>query len=186
MAFDEALAVERCRMGNLRAFTDIYNHYIRRIYDFVYYKTCHRETAEDLTSQTFMKALEGIRDFDPGKGTLSSWLYRIARNSVIDHYRKRKSTVNIEDIWDLASRENLETELIEREGMERIAACLNSLPPDKRNIVIMRVWQGLSYREISEIMKRTEAQCKMTFYRAIERIKREIPASVIILFMAGL
>jgi len=178
--------VDKCRKGNLKAFSEIYSHYIKRIYDFVYFKTCHRETAEDLTSQTFMKALEGIVNFDPAKGSVSSWLYRIARNSVIDHYRKKKQMVNIEDIWDLASREDLETDLINREGMERIAESLNSLSPDKRAIVIMRVWQGLSYKEISEIMKRTEAQCKMTFYRAIDKIKKQVPASVAVLFMAGL
>ncbi len=186
MPIDEVMLIEKCRQGNLKAFTEIYSHYIGKIYDFIYYKTCHRETAEDITSQTFMKALEGIRNFDTGKGSLSSWLYKIAMNSIIDFYRKKRDTVSIDDIWDLASGENIERDHINRDHMEKISSYLNSLPHEKRTIIILRVWQELPYSEIAEIMNRTEAQCKMIFYRAIDKMKKQVPASLFLLFWAGL
>jgi RNA polymerase sigma-70 factor, ECF subfamily len=183
---DEAEIVSRCKKGNMKAFSHIYSSNVKKIYDYIYYKTFHRETAEDITSHTFMKALENIAGFDPGQGSISSWLYAIARNAVTDHYRKARKTVNIDDIWDLAGDDDPEIDAINQEAFDRIQDYLKSLTPDKRSIIIMRVWQDMSYKEISRIMGKTEAQCKMTFYRAIEKLKQQIPASILLIFLLRL
>ncbi len=183
---DETEIVNRCKKGDMKAFSHIYSSYVKKIYDYIYYKTFHRETAEDITSHTFMKALENITGFNPGQGSISSWLYTIARNAVTDHYRKARKTVNIDDIWDLAGDDDPEIDAINREAFQRIQDYLNSLTPDKRSIIIMRVWQDMSYKEISRITGKTEAQCKMTFYRAIEKLKQQIPASVFLIFLLRL
>jgi RNA polymerase sigma-70 factor (ECF subfamily) len=183
---DETEIVNRCKKGDMKAFSHIYSSYAKRIYDYIYYKTFHRETAEDITSHTFMKALENITGFDPGQGNISSWLYAIARNAVTDHYRKAKKSVNIDDIWDLAGNDDPEVDAINQEAFDTIQDFLKSLTPDKRSIIIMRVWQDMSYKEISRIMGKTEAQCKMTFYRAIEKMKQQIPAQILLIFLLRL
>ena len=96
----EQKLIKDCLGGDLKKFGGLYELYIDKIYKFIYFKTHHKETAEDLVSQTFFKALENIKGFDPSKGKFSSWLYRIARNCVIDYYRTKKAKIDIYDTWD--------------------------------------------------------------------------------------
>lgn len=187
----EAQIVENCQKGDLEEFGKLYDKYIKKIYDFIYYKTQHKETAEDLTSIVFTKALEGIGRFDKN-GKFSSWVYRIARNTVIDHYRTKKSDANIDDIWDLAvddpaarrysGASNVEVDLDAREKLEEIRRNLKKLKSEQRDIVIMRVWQEMSYAKIAEVVGKSEASCKMTFSRTIQQLRAEMPLELFILF----
>jgi RNA polymerase sigma-70 factor (ECF subfamily) len=154
-------------------FAEIYDSHAERIYGFIYYKTLHRETAEDLTSHTFLNALEHLHQYDPGKGSITVWLYQIARNLVTDHFRKKSSTVNIEDVWDIASAEDVESEVGDKVRIEELKAALGKLPSEQRDIVILRVWQDLPYSEIARIMEKSEPACKMMFSRVIARLKDE-------------
>ena len=94
MENDEFAIVQSCQKGSVEDFGRLYDLYIKKIYNFIYYKTHHQETAEDLVSIVFTKALKKINTFD-NSGTFSAWLYRIARNTVIDHYRTKKLDYNI-------------------------------------------------------------------------------------------
>jgi len=155
-------------------FADVYDNYAERIYQFIYYKTYHRETAEDLTSHTFLKAFENISRFDPEKGSMSAWLYQIARNLVIDHYRSKKSTVSVHDIWDLAGPDDVEVDVENKVRLEQIHTVIKKLPPEQREIIIMRVWQELPYKEIALILGKSEASLKMMYSRTIARLKEHV------------
>jgi DNA-directed RNA polymerase specialized sigma24 family protein len=78
---------------NREQFTEVYDLYASRIYQFIYYKTYHKETAEDLTSSTFLRAFENLHQFNPERGSIGAWIYQIARNLVTDHYRAKKKTI---------------------------------------------------------------------------------------------
>jgi len=166
---------------NTENFDQLYDKYVKKIFNFIYYKTHHKETAEDLTSDTFMKALTKIHDFDESKGAFSTWLYQIARNTVIDFYRTKKSNLNIDDIWDLADGEDILRDLDTAKKLTEVKKYLKTLKVEQREIVILRVWEGMSYKEISEAVGKTEASCKMAFSRTIERLREDMPLSV---FMA--
>jgi RNA polymerase sigma-70 factor (ECF subfamily) len=155
-------------------FADVYDNYAERIYQFIYYKTYHRETAEDLTSHTFLKAFENISRFAPEKGSMSAWLYQIARNLVIDHYRSKKSTVSVHDIWDLAGPDDVAVDVENKVRLEQIHTVIKKLPPEQREIIIMRVWQELPYKEIALIMGKSEASLKMMYSRTIARLKEHV------------
>ena len=175
--------IELFRKGNQEAFGKVYDYMVGKIYKFIYFKTYHKETAEDLTSQTFMKALNKIHLFNNKKGKFSSWIYRIARNQVIDYYRTRRHTVDIQDIWDIAGSENVEIDIQNKHQMEEVRDYLQQLKPEQRDIVIMRVWQELSYKEISEILGKTESSCKMVFSRAISRLGEAVPLTAFLLLL---
>jgi RNA polymerase sigma-70 factor (ECF subfamily) len=160
-------------------FAKVYDAFVGRIYGFIYYKTCHRETAEDLTSATFLKVLQNSRRYDPKKGSLQVWIYRIARNLVIDHYRKKRPFVAIDDVWDLASKEDVECDLAVKEQIRELKDLLASLPAEQRDIVIMRVWQELPYWVIAGIVGKCEAACKMIFSRVLAGLKTALPAMAI-------
>ncbi len=175
--------IERSQAGDARGFTELYERHVRRIYDFVYFKTYHRETAEDITSATFMKALESLDRFTIGTGSVLGWLYRIAGHAVADHYRQKKPTVALDDVWDAAGDADVAIDALQRERFAMLHNCLNKLPQEKRDILIMRVWQELPFREIAEILGQNEAQCKMAFYRLIDTLKKELPVSFFILLV---
>jgi RNA polymerase sigma-70 factor (ECF subfamily) len=182
----ETQAIKKCQSGDREEFGQLYDRYIKKIYDFVYYKTQHKETAEDLVSQIFTKALSKIGSFNTNKGTFQAWLYQIARNTVIDHYRTRKKDRNIEDIFDLASEIDIERDTEVKIKLAEVEEYLRDLKPEQRDIILMRVWQGMSYRDISVIMGKSEASCKMMYSRGINKLRNEIPLVLLIYFVTYL
>lgn len=163
---------------NLKNFPDLYAQYVKKIFSFIYYKTHHKETAEDLTSQTFLKALRSLDQFDPEKGKFSTWLYQIARNQVIDFYRAKRSDINIEDVWDLAGQEDILRDFDAAEKLKKVQEYLKKLKPDQREVVLLRVWEGMSYREIAEVLGKDEAHCRVIFSRTIQALREQMPLAV--------
>lgn len=185
LQIDEDEAIQACLNGKLEKFSLLYEKYAQKIYSFVYYKTFCRETAEDITSTSFMKALDKIKSYDKGKGSFSSWLYRIAYNSVIDHYRKKKHHADIDEVWDLDSGEDIAADAAEKESSEELRSYIAKLPEEKREVLIMRVWQQMSFKEIAETTGKSEANCKMTFHRLLKKMKKELPAELFSLIIAA-
>lgn len=177
---DEKILLKKCQNGDLTHFGKLYDLYIKKIYDFVFYKTNHKEIAEDLTSKVFLKALNKIDSFKIEGGSFQAWLYMIARNTVIDHYRTYKSESDIDDFWDISSSENIERDIDMKHKLEKVDEYLKNLKSDQREILIMRIWQGLSYREIAEILGKSEASCKMKTARVLNKLRKEMPLSLFI------
>ncbi len=173
--------IRGCQKGNKKSFSILYEFYFQKIYNYIYYKTYHKETAEDITSNTFMKAFTKIQNFDLNKGKILAWLYTIAKNDINDFYRKKHKLLSIDDIWDIKSEENIEIDAINRENFISLQRYIQDLPEYERDILIMRVWQELQFQEIAVILDKNEGQCKMTFYRMIKKMKEEIPANIFIL-----
>lgn len=174
MLSEENKLIKNCQSGQLECFTEIYRYYFDAIYRFIYYRTLHRETAEDLTSQTFFKALDNIGKYHANKGSFSSWIYQIARNSVIDHYRTHKTETDIDTVFDLHTDDDIEKDLTNKQRVEQVTSLLNRLKPEQKEIVVMRLWDQLSYKEISEITGRSIAGCKMTFSRTVLKLRDEL------------
>lgn len=173
MEINEPQIIQECQSGNLDRFAEIYDVYIKKIYNFIYYRTGHKETAEDITSMVFMKSMEKIDSFDSKQGKFSSWLYRIARNSVIDHYRTKKDMANIDDIWDLGESDDFTDKFDVNLKLAEIKKYLQKFSSSQREIIIMRVWDGLSYKEIAEITGKSEGSLKMTVSRILGKIRKE-------------
>ncbi len=162
--------VTQSRNGDREAFGRLYDRYIKRIYNFVYYKTLQKELAEDITSQTFFKALNSIHTVDPDQSFVS-WLYRIAQNTVIDHFRSAKPSANIEDIWDISDDTDIVGDLHRAEDAKGLQQHLKKLSKLERDIIIMRIWQEMPYKEIAEVIGKTETNCKVTYSRSIQKLR---------------
>lgn len=184
MANNETEIIVACQAGNTAEFGLLYDAYFKKIYNFIYYKTLHRETTEDLVSLAFMKALKSIGLFKADSGNFQAWLYQIARNCVIDHYRARKEEANIEDIYDLASADDLLIDANNKIALEQVQAYLKKLKPEHREIIMLRLWEGYSYKEIAAMTGRSEANCKMAFARAISKVRAGL--TLILLFLYSL
>jgi RNA polymerase sigma factor (sigma-70 family) len=187
LAASDLAAVKRCQAGDMDAFTDLYDAYVKRIYDFIYYRTSHKETAEDLTSVTFTKAFQNINSFKGSQGMFSSWLYRIARNTVIDHMRTAKKTVDLEAAANAKSKDNVAGEAEVRDRLDQVKTYLNKLSEDQREIVVMRLWDELSYAEISALTGKTEGNCKVIFSRVMQKMHKELlPLLLYVIFVLNL
>ena len=164
-------------------FTILYDQYVDKIYRFIYYKTHHKETAEDLTSVAFVKALNSFSSFDQNKGGFSAWIYKIARNTVIDFYRSKKTLINIDDVWDLSDNQDIEREVHASLKLAEVKKYLKNLSSEQRDVVILRVWEGLSYKEIAAVLGKSENGCKMMFFRTIKKLKEEMPLVLFLCFL---
>jgi len=180
---DELSLIQKIQRGETEAFSKLYDKYIQKIYNFIYYKTYHQQTAEDLTSVTFTKALEKIASFDYKKANFSTWLYSIARYTIIDFYRQEKPNLSLDDVWDLSDKENIEIDTQNKINLKEIKKYLKNLDVEKREIVFLRVWEGLNYKEIAEIIGKEENNCKMIFSRTMHKLRKEMPLALFIFLL---
>ncbi len=185
---NEADIVLRAQAGDSEAFGLIYDHYLDAIYRFIYYKVFSRELSEDLTSDTFFKALKQLRSYDPKRGRFNSWLYQIARNNVVDYYRTKKENVSIDDIFDIGHDERTEEQLDALSGLARVEEYLRNLPARQREIITLRIWEGKSFAEIATVLGGTEASMKMAFSRSIRELRKVCgdSAPLLLLVLAAL
>lgn len=159
--------------NNAGAFASVYDAQVSRIYRYHYYRTRHRETAEDLTSQTFLKALEHFSRYDAAKASASTWLFAIARNTLIDHVRRARPSVDVDDMEDfLPSGEHVERDVAARQDLEQARALLHRLTAAQREIITLRLWDELSYAEIAQVTGKSEDACKMTFSRGLSALRK--------------
>lgn len=180
----EIMAIKACQAGNAHAFGALYDAHVRSVYDYIYYKTFHKETAEDLTSHAFIKAIDNIQSFQPEKAQFRTWLLRIAHNLVVDYYRTRKNDINIDDASqqeNTGNKENLLETTHTHLEIERIKELIQELPQTEQDILRLRLWQDIPYKEISEIVGKSEANCKMIFSRGVKKIRASVT-----LFFVGL
>jgi RNA polymerase sigma-70 factor (ECF subfamily) len=171
---DEAHRIRQVQSGDTDAFGVLYSAYVSQIYAFIWSKTHHRETAEDLTSQTFSKALEHIGSLAASPSAFRPWIYTIARNAVIDRYRTHRQHADIEDAWDLASDEDVARDAAARIQLEKVRALLDGMDQVQRDVVLLRVWSDLPYAEIAAIVGRTPEHCKVIFSRVARKLRTEL------------
>ena len=141
----------------IEAFSSMYNNYGGKIFRYILYRVGEDKTAEDLTSLVFMKAWEKIHRNEIIEDQYVSWLFIIARNTIIDHYRTRKETValdtSIKETSDHSSPEELSVSHFEE---ERLRQAIQRLTKEQRNVVVLKFIHGMSTEEIAiKLGKRT-------------------------------
>lgn len=170
----------------MESFVLLYDRYVEKIYRFLYFRTLQKEVAEDITSQVFLKAMDKIQTFNSDKGTFQAWLYQIARNLLIDEFRKRKPTENIEAHYDIADNTNLETETQAKLSNEALQKLLKTLPEESQELITMRLWDELSYSEIAVVTGKTEGSLKMQFSRIIGKLQQHAHLLTLTIFIKAL
>lgn len=173
------LLMRTAQAGDADAFGRLYDLYVHKIYDFIYYKTLNKEVAEDITSTVFMKAWKNIAQFK--SDSAAAWLYSIARHAVIDYYRQDRQLIDIEDCWDLASETDFLSQIDSGLKIESIKIAMKSLKSQDREIIIMRFWLGLSFKEIAERLDKKEGAIKMALSRSLRDIRLKVPLALLIL-----
>ncbi len=161
--------------GDSSAFGLLYDHYQPMIYRFIVVKVGRREEAEDITHQVFLSAWQNIRRYQHRGHPFSSWLYRIARNRVIDHYRAAHEDVSLEDLAieeTVAAPQSAAGNLSARLEMERVLKALHELKPEYQDVIILRFIEDLPIKETAATLKKTEGAVKLMQHRAMAELRK--------------
>ena len=156
------------------AFAALYERYVDQIHGYIYTLTRNREVADDVTAATFAKALEELPRFQWRGVPYSAWLYRVAGN-LLARERRRPGWAELQpempdnapDLADLAVR---------RESDDVVREAVAALPPDQRQVVLLRFGGDLSNREIAQLMHRSEGAVKLLTFRALTALRRRLGA----------
>ena len=147
----------------------LYRENAKIVYHFLYSQCKDEELAKDLTQETFLKAYESLERFD-GNCKISTWLCQIARHLLYQYWAKVGRQVPLEPDETTPAKENTETAVLNRVELVDCLKKLQKLPEQMREVMYLRVMSDVSYREIGEIMGKSENWARVTFYRAKEQL----------------
>ena len=150
---------------------EVYRQHARTVYKFLLAKTRDEHLAEELTQETFYQAVKSVDRFD-GTCKVSVWLCQIAKHLWYQHLRKRKREAPVlpEDLPE-SPGPSAEESVLEQEGRMDLLKLVHNLPEPQREVVYLRAFGGLSFREIGDVCGRTETWARVTFYRSKEKLK---------------
>jgi len=168
--------VARSQQGDANAFGQLYDRYQPEIVRYLVYRTGDPEAAEDLAQQVFLKAWQAIPRYEDRGVPFKAWLYRMAHNQMVDHFRTRRPTSDLEGV-EVAEEAEAEARVLAAETQERLQAALGRLSEDHREVLVLRFLMEKSAREAGEIMGRREVTLRGLQMRALQALRREIELS---------
>jgi RNA polymerase sigma-70 factor, ECF subfamily len=169
--FDDEQVIKQVKSGDAEAYGMLYEQYAEVIFRYVYSHLDNRLDAEDLTEEIFLRAWRALPKYDERGLPFSAFLFRIARNSLIDYYRQRKAVQSIEDI-ELQSKEPGPEEAVDVRIEDRnLRETIAKLREDYRNVLIFRFLSGLSPEETAQVMQRSVGAVRVLQHRALSALK---------------
>ena len=165
--------IEAAKAGNAQAFGILYDSYLPQIYRFIYLKVGRKEIAEDLTHEVFLSAWQNLKGYAHRGFPFSTWLYKISRNRVIDHYRTNHAAISL----DVQLEEYIEfvdapVEQIDRSlTMEKIMGSIAELPEEHQTVLIMRFVDDAEPSQIAEVIGKSVGAVRVMQHRALQEVK---------------
>jgi len=163
---------------DLAAFTSLYHRYVTPVYRYLYKWVGDPAETEDMTSQVFIEALEGLAHYQEGGkfagGNFAAWLFTIARRKAIAAYRRQRPILPLDEAEEMpgSAEEPLE-QVIQGERLKQMRALFAGLDEDQRELLVLRFTAGLSYAEIGTLLGRSEAAVKMAVYRLLRQMNEK-------------
>jgi RNA polymerase sigma-70 factor (ECF subfamily) len=178
MTLDDA-ALERlvddARSGDPRAFGRLFDHYHGSVYRYIVSRVHRPSDAEDLTQLVFMKVLETLPRYESRGIPFGGWLFRLARNAVIDHVRTHRDHADLDVAALRPGNEAGPEEIVAvRQAFDEVAAALEALTDEQREAIALRFFAGLSAREAAEVMGKQEGTVRGLQFRAIAAMRRTL------------
>jgi RNA polymerase sigma-70 factor (ECF subfamily) len=163
--------------GDPEAFGELYERYVDRIYNYIYYRVGNVHDAQDLTSRTFYRALAHLADYQDKGVPFSAWLYRIAHNLVANWHRdrSRRPVVALDDVVILSLvGEHPEALAESQESARMLADVIRELDGTRQELLLLKFAEGLSNAEIGSIMGRSEGAIKSLYHRTLLALRKEL------------
>jgi RNA polymerase sigma-70 factor (ECF subfamily) len=154
----------------------LYDHYFPKIYNYIYHRVRNTQLAEDLVSETFYKALANIQKFKWRERSFACWLYTIARNQIVDTYRKT-TPVLLDESWaeGLPSTGDDPEEKVMQDAVKKeLLLIIRTLSQDQQDALLLRFQEGLKIKEIALIMDRNEGAVKALLFRGLKNMRKKM------------
>ena len=165
-------------MPNFEEFNKYYEEHMPQVYGYVYMRTDRNKSlAEDIVSEIFLKAIENFEQYTKEKGTFKSWIFQITKNYLIDYFRsnKNKASSSIDDLAnELRDPSNTKQAAQGEIEKEIIKEAIETLPDNKKELILLRYFSGYAYEEIAEITKDNENNIRVIIHRTLQELKRKL------------
>ncbi|MCD6427979.1 MAG: sigma-70 family RNA polymerase sigma factor [Caldisericaceae bacterium] len=174
---EEKKLIERLKSGDKDAFNEFYNLFFDKVYRYAYKRVKNREQAEDITSETFLRVIKGLKNFETRmNGGLDIWMYTIERNLIRDFFRKNMGVeiLPFEEKWNLLLQPPIDDPYItiERNEIDRIVKeSMNELNERYKTVLKCRFYKGMSIKEVASNLGISEANVKVLQFRALKKLK---------------
>jgi RNA polymerase sigma-70 factor (ECF subfamily) len=175
--FNEEEVLSLASQGDRDAFGQLYERYIDRIFNYVYYRTGNLHDAEDLTARVFQRAMNHIHNYTDRGVPFSAWLYRIAHNLVANWHRdrSRKQEIPLDDLPILPARgDHPEGNLVRSQEQDALLKLIRRLPSERQNLLILKFVEDMSNAEIGAIMGRSEGAVKSLYHRTLLALRDQL------------
>ncbi len=160
----------KAKSGDQTAFGQIYQIFFQKIFQFIYFRVSHKEIAEDLTEEVFLKAHSKIKSLGNGH-SFSGWLYQIARNAVIDYYRSKKLTVDLADVENTLEYETNVVDLVNLGYQQaKLLKLIKELSAQEQAVIKMKFLEDLDTVEIAQILDQSEGSIRVIQHRALTKL----------------
>ena len=175
MKKDDCSLVQEIQQGEYASFEDLYRKYFQKIYAFIMIKSGGNVAlSQDVTSETFLKAFEHIEDFVCREaGSFSAWLYRIAYTTFIDMIKQKASEVSLHEGNEVGEQVDFVDIYQKKSQTQEIVAYLEQLGTEKKDIFLLRIWEGMAYEEIAEIVGKSVESCRQDFSRTMKKVEEK-------------
>jgi RNA polymerase sigma-70 factor (ECF subfamily) len=170
---EEQRLVSRASRRDSAAFGVLYESHLDRVYRYIYYRVGSTAEAEDLSEQVFLKAWEAIDRYESRGVPFVAWLYRLAHNLVIDHYRARRPTMPLEDVAEAEEPGANILDAVESQlDAEEVRLAVRKLSPEHQQLIVLRFVEGMSHAEVAQITGKTEGATRVVQYRALQSLAK--------------
>jgi RNA polymerase sigma-70 factor (ECF subfamily) len=169
---EEAEWIRAAQAGDRSAFARLVDRYWDRLYRWLYHLTRDRHAAEDLTQETFLRALAAVKSFRAGSN-FRAWVFRIGHNNFVNQKRAERRTKH--PLPDDAADPELggaESSAENREALEVVSKAVSDLPADFRSALLLRVYEGMSFREVAEALGTTEETARWRVFKARQKLMK--------------
>ncbi len=167
----DLVLAERAKKRDARAFVALYDRWVDRIYGYVLHKVSDQHIAEDITCQVFLNAWEAIHKFQFRGRPFSAWLFRIAHNLIVDHYRSHRPTSELDSAQAIEEpRHDPEAVLLQRVTVETVRKAVSHLTPDQQQVIILRFFEGMDTPQVARIMGKQEGAVRTMQHRALQSL----------------
>jgi len=168
--------VERAQQGERAALEELYLIHFDRIYSYLHMSVGNRHDAEDLTTQTFLKMLESIGRFRWQSAPFSAWLFRIAHNLAMDHFRARRRWQPEEDVPEPVGSEepSAELEAMQAIGRQSMLELIDKLSPEQQQVLTLKFVFNFPNADVAKILDKTEGAIKSLQHRALASLQKQI------------
>ena len=174
LALEDEILIDRATAGDREAFGELYERYISRVYKHVFYMVNDVDVAQDLTEQTFLRALEAIQRYEKRGIPLLAWLLRIARNLSLNNQRVQRNNSSMRKNSEDAVAASPESCCEAKLNGEEVRRAVGALEGDQRQVIVLRFMDGLSYADVARVLGKSVGAVRVAQYRALRALRRRL------------